>query len=102
MAKTRCEMHYLNELEKLKGKYNCTHAGKHNCRIQTMLAVKIDDKYYIGIAECSLKDTFSRKTGRALALRRAMIEYRKGNPAEPPEYMKFREDKEEINGTKNK
>ena len=97
MAKTKCEMHYLNELEKLDGKYNCTHSCKHDNRKETILVVKINDKYYVGNAQCSLKDTFSKKTGRALALRRAMIEYRKGNHAEPPEFLKFKEDKDEKN-----
>lgn len=88
-SKTKGEIHYLKELEKLNGKFKCIHEGQR----QTIVIIKIKDVYYMNSAECSPNDQFSRKIGRALALKRAMLDYRKNKIQDPPEALKFKEDK---------
>lgn len=101
MAKTKGEIHYLKELEKLGGKFKCTHAAMYDGRRRTIVVLKIKGIYYMDSADCSFKDTFSRKIGRALALKRAMLDYRDNKPHNPPEALKFSEDRKNQNEQKN-
>lgn len=77
--KTKSEISNLDMLETLNGKVKYTHKSVHDGRKQTVALVKIDEKYYQGNAQCSKKDVFSRKIGRAISLGRAMKNYQDGN-----------------------
>lgn len=73
------EKRVLKEIEKLNGKYKFTHDGSYDGRRQTTALIKIDGKYYQGSSQCSFKDTFDRKIGRAISLGRAFHNYLKGD-----------------------
>lgn len=94
--KTKTEIKNLKELKELGGKFKCTHKGEYDGRRQTVALIKIDGEYYQGNAQCSHKDMFSRKIGRAIALGRAMENYKEGRHMSIesiPEEWRFQEDR---------
>ena len=93
--KTKTEIKNLKELERLGGKFKCTHQSEHNGRKQTIVLIKVNSKYYKGNAQCNRKDIFSKKFGRAIALGRAMKackENRSTDVKSIPEIFRFKED----------
>ena len=73
--KTKNEVKVLKVLEQLGGKFYCTHAGSLDGRRQTQVWLDIKGVIYTGTSECSHKDRFDKKFGRAIALGRAMKNY---------------------------
>lgn len=97
--KTKNEIENLKKLKKLDGKFKCNHQGKYDGRKQTTVLIKVDGKYYQGQAQCSKKDIFSKKLGRAVALGRAMIRLEEGKDMplkSVANEWRFREDREEV------
>jgi hypothetical protein len=94
--KTKSEMRVLNKLSVLGGKYKAHHWGNTDGRRTSFVYIKIKDKYYYGESQCSRKDKFDKRLGRAIALGRAMQNYDKEyntSLRDVPEQMKFIEDK---------
>ena len=97
--KTKTERANLKELEKLGGKVKYIHIHKGMGQAGTQALVKVDSKFYYGEARCSDKDYFSKKIGRAIALGRAMKNYKNNGTAnieDIPDALKFREEKEKL------
>ena len=90
MGKTRNEIKLLKKLEKLKGKYYCDHSGIYDGRRVTTVWLEIENKFYVGRAECSHKDGFDRKLGRSIAMGRAMRCYGVSETTEEPEFLRAR------------
>jgi hypothetical protein len=60
-----------NRINLLGGKCKFNYQGTYDGRKQTLAVIKVGGKYYHATAECSLKDQFNKKIGRAIALGRA-------------------------------
>lgn len=75
--KTTEEQKRLEQLKLLNGEVRYTHASSYDGRRQSIAIVKINDKYYWGIAQLSEQDKFSRKIARVISLGRAMKNFQK-------------------------
>ena len=80
MSKMRAEVKLLKNIEDAKGEWRVSHVGSWDGRRQSRAILKIDEKYYTGLAECSHKDNFNRKLGRVIALGRAWMAYKQNKP----------------------
>lgn len=74
--KTEQEKKLLEELNKLNGEVRYSHNLKYDGRRMTVAVVKINDKFYSGNAQLSLKDKFDRKIARVISLGRAMKHFK--------------------------
>jgi len=72
--KTKTEINNLALIKKLNGKIKFIY-NKTTSKIKTIAVLKLNNRYFIGEAKRSLKDVFSKKIGRAIALGRAIKKY---------------------------
>jgi len=79
MTKITHEIKLRNRIKLLGGKFKFNYLGQFDGRKQSTAVIKIANKYYMGFAECSKKDEFNRKIGRAIALGRAWKRYEAKN-----------------------
>jgi len=89
--KTQEEIFLLKKLRKLNGRYYCTHNSRYDSRRQTVVWIIIDNKCYLGQAQCSLKDEWSKKIGRGLALKRAFERYEQKDNIKIPDFITYGE-----------
>ncbi len=76
--KTSNEIQILKEIKEMGGRFKISHASKYDGRRQTSAIIKVNDTYYLGHALISKHDNFCRRTGREIALGRALINAKEG------------------------
>jgi len=83
--KSNNERRLIEKLEKVKGKFYCTHKGAYDGRKVSTVWLEIEGKVYAGSAACSHKDVYIKRVGRIKAFGRAMSNFEKGKsiPALP-------------------
>jgi len=74
MNKTTTELKNLTKVKSINGKIKFVY-DKSTPEIKVFAILKVQNKYYIGEAKRSLKDVFSKKIGRAIALGRVIKNY---------------------------
>jgi hypothetical protein len=92
-SKTGEEIRLLKKLDGLGGGVKFSHQGQYDGRRKTAALIRIDGKYYQGIAVLSRKDFFSRKLGRVIALGRAFRMFEEGRSIVPNEDWAFKDEK---------
>jgi len=61
------------QIEEAGGKWKCSHSSMNDGRRATVVLIRVDGKYYQGIAQCSEKEPmFLKWMGRKIAMGRAV------------------------------